>query len=103
MPSTLQPNDATKPGDIITDRGCAARHRERFPFWRGTARLELRLDQSDQLRRRPRKPQRRRDCQFEGNKTDVDDDKIRSMVKAGGREFANVGVFEQIHFRSCTE
>ena len=62
-------------------------------------RLELRLDQRQQVHRGRRQRQRHRQHQFERNEADIDHDDIRSHRQPLALETANVGLFHRNDFR----
>jgi hypothetical protein len=61
-------------------------------------RLELRLDQREQMHRRRRQRQRHRQHRLQGNEADVDDDDIGPRGQALALEFANIGFFHRHDF-----
>ena len=54
MPATRQPRDADEGGDIVADRGVNERIAHDAFFCVTSVGFELRLDQRQRLRRRPR-------------------------------------------------
>src|SRR5215813_413197 len=80
-------------GDIVADRGVNERIVHDAFFHLTSAALELRLDQRQEMRRRSRECERRRQDELERDETRVDDDEVGPLGKPRHVEDANVGSF----------
>src|SRR5262249_20379288 len=87
-------------GNLIADR-CVNEwiaHDAFFPLT--SANFELRLDQRQEMRRRSRKCERRRQDELERDEARIDDDEVGPLGEPRRIEDANVGRFEGYDLRS---
>src|SRR5262249_34217203 len=80
-------------GNLVADRGVNERITHDALFCVTSAALELRLDQRQEMRRRPRECERRRQNELERDETRIDDDEVGPLGEPRRVEDANVGRF----------
>src|SRR5262249_2992914 len=90
-------------GDVVADRGMNEGIAHDAFLGATSAGFELRLDQRQEMRWRPRECERRRQAELERDEARIDEDEVRPLAEPRRIEGANVGRFHGHDLRSRSQ